>query len=169
MHFIEETTMKLNRQALMVLVLMIAISIWSVNLIRPRNYSDNPLNFAVGSGTVTINNPSDEPVPVLLSGISSRSFSLTSNIEGVSGRSTREGAGRTATQLFPFELPAGSSEFAVENGTEVTFIADTATQLTANVQPVSAGTTRNTIIALIIAIAGSLYYISSTVNHGWIA
>jgi hypothetical protein len=168
-YLIEEITMKLNRQALMVLVLIIAITIWAVNLIRPRSYSDNQLNFAVGSGTVTINNPSDEPVPVLLSGISSRTFSLTSNIEGVSGRSTREGGGRTATQLFAFELPAGSSEFTVENGTEVTFIADTATQLTATVQPVSVGTTRNTIIALIIAIAGSLYYISSTMNHGWIA
>jgi hypothetical protein len=161
--------MKLNTQALMVLVLMIAVSIWAVNLIRPRNYSGNQLNFPVGSGTVTVNNPSDAPVPVLLSGISTRTYNLTSSIEGVAGRSTREGNGRAATQLFAFELPAGSSEFAVEHGTEVTFIADTLTQLTANVQPVGAGTTRNTIIALIVAIAGSLYYISSTMNHGWLA
>ena len=160
--------MKLNRQALIAIVLLVVICIWAVNLIRPRNYSGGNLSFAVGSGTVTINNPSSESVPVQLRGTSSRTYNLTSNIAGVAGRSTREGNGRTATQLFAFELPSGSSEFAIENGTDVIFTADTDTQLTATVQPVSASTTRNTIIALIVATIGSLYYLSSTMNHRWI-
>jgi hypothetical protein len=71
-------------------------------------------------------------------------------------------------QVFTFDLPVGSSEFSIENGTDVTFTADANSQLTATVMPLSASTTRNTIIALLVAIAGSLYYISSTMNHSWI-
>jgi hypothetical protein len=113
--------MNIDRKALVALVLLIVIIIWAVNLIRPRNYSGDHLSFAVGGGTVLIDNPSSESVPVLLSGTGSRAYNLTSSIEGVSGRSTREGSGRTASQVFTFELPSGTSEFVVANGTNVTF------------------------------------------------
>ena len=161
--------MKVKRQALIVLVLMVAISIWVVNLVRPRTYSGDQLSFEVGSGTVTIDNPSSEAIPVQLNGAGSRSYTVSSTIDEVSGRSTREGSGRNATQLFAFELPSGSSAFTIERGTAVTFTADTEMRLTATVRPLSAGTTRNTLLTLIVAVAGSLYYISSTMQHRWIA
>jgi hypothetical protein len=160
--------MKIDLKVIVVLVLIIAITIWAVNAIRPRSFSGDHLTFAPGSGTVTITNPSDTSIAVLLTGSGSRTYNLTSNIDGVSGRSTREGSGRSATQSFAFELPPGSSEFSIENGVDTIFAADTDTQLSATVQPLSASATRNSIIVLILAIAGSLYYISSSMNHRWI-
>lgn len=163
--------MKFDIKALIVLVLIIVISIWTINLLRPRNYSDTELTFAIGGGTVTITNPGDAAIAAEVRGTTSRAFTFSSSIEGAAGaagRSTREGSGRTTVQLFTFELPSGRSDFSVENGTELVFNTSSTNTLTATVQPFSAGTTRNLIIALLVAIAGSLYYISSTMNHTWI-
>jgi hypothetical protein len=160
--------MKIDFKVLVVLVLVLAISIWTINLLRPRNYTGDHLSFEVGSGTVTVTNPADTGTAAQVVGTGSRFFDISSNIAGVSGRSTREGSGRTSTQVFAFELPSGESEFSIEKGVDVVFSAATDTQLTVTVMPLSASGTRNAIIALLVAIVGSLYYISSTMSHSWI-
>jgi hypothetical protein len=160
--------MKFNWKILAGLVVMIAVAFWGVDSLRSRSYSGTDLNFAVGSGTVTVTNSSDAPITVQLSGTGTRSFTVASSVEGAAGSSTREGSGSTATQLYEFALPAGVSEFTVTRGTDVNFTASADTRLEAVAQPVSAGDTQTTLIVVVIVILGALFYMSNATGHPWL-
>jgi hypothetical protein len=69
--------------------------------------------------------------------------------------------------MFEFELPPGISEFTIVRGTNVKFVADTATRLRATVNPLSADSSRTTIIVAIVVVLGSLFYMSRTIDHSW--
>jgi hypothetical protein len=161
--------MKINWKALVALVVIIGATFWAVDTVRSRSYSGSNLNFGVGSGPITVMNPATEPVPVQLVGTGTRSFTISSTIDGVTGSSTREGTGRNTTQLFEFALPPGVSEFTIARGTNVNLVANTETNLEATVQPVSTSESRTTIIAAVVVILGSLFYISSMTGHRWIS
>jgi hypothetical protein len=160
--------MKITWKVLLALALIVVASYWAVDSVRPRSYSGSNLNFAVGSGPVMVTNPADEPVSAQLVGSGTRSFTVTSTIEGVPDASTREGSGRSATQLIEFTLPPGASEFTVARGTNVNFVAGADTRLTATVQPQGATEARTTVIVAGVAILGALFYISRTNGHRWI-
>jgi hypothetical protein len=164
----EQTQMKLNGKLFKVLlafVIVIGTLYWAVDSVRSRSYSGTDLTFAVGSGTVKLTNPSEEPVPVQIVGAGSGSFRVSSSIEGVSGSSTRLGSGGSISQLFEFELPSGDSEFTVLRGRDVNFVASSATLLQATVNPASSSTT---IIVAVIVIVGALFYASNATEHRWI-
>jgi hypothetical protein len=160
--------MKMNWKSLVALALIVVALYWAVDSVRPRSYSGSNLNFAIGSGPVMVTNPADEPVSVQLVGTGTRSFSVTSTIEGVPDASTREGSGRNTTQLMDFALPPGASEFTVARGTNVNFVAGADNRLVAVVQPQGATEARTTVIVAAVVILGALFYISRTNGHRWI-
>jgi hypothetical protein len=151
------------------LVVIVGALFWAVNSITPSSYAGTDLNFVVGAGAVTVTNPSDVPVPVQLVSPGTRTFSVVSTITGVSGTSTTQGTGSDRAQLFEFAPPSGVSEFTVTRGTNVSLVANTDTKLDVNVQPLTETAVRTTLIAAGIVILGTLYYISRTTGHRWIA
>jgi hypothetical protein len=150
------------------LVVVVGMIFWAVDSIRPLSYSGTDLNFSVGSGPVSVTNPSDQSLSVQMITSGSRSFRVSSTIEGVSGSSLREGTGTTRTQLFEFELPPGKSEFAISSGSDINFVADTSTKLQVTVNPMSDDSRRATIIATVVVVLGALFYASNATGHQWI-
>jgi preprotein translocase subunit SecE len=162
---------KLNWQTFKVAFAMVIIGVilfWAVDSIRSRSYSGTSLSFDTAGGVITVTNPSADPATAQLTGSGSRSFRVASTIEGVTGSSTRVGTGSTQTHLFAFELPPGTSEFIVSGGTNVRFVADTATELQATVNPMSSESRRNTLIAAAVVVFGALFYASHVIGHQWI-
>ena len=156
-------------KVLLAFVIIIGTILWAVNTVLPRSFDGTGLNFSVGSGTVSVTNASEQPIAVQLVGSGSRTFRVSSTIEGVSGSSTRQGSGSSSSHLFEFELPLGTSEFTISRGTDVNFVANTATALQATVNPVSGGTVNLILIATIVVVFGSLFYASNATEHYWIS
>jgi hypothetical protein len=161
--------MKFNWKIIVALVLIVGAGYWGMDTVRQRSYTGVNLTFAVGTGAVTVTNPSDAPVHVQLVSPESRSFSVSSTIAEVAGASARVGSGREATSVVEFDLPPGVSEFTVVRGRNVNFVADTETDLAATVQPVSLTEARTTLIVAVLVVLGSLFYISRSTGHRWIA
>lgn len=165
--------MKINWRVLIAAVVAVAAIFWAVDSVRARSYSGNNLNFVVGRGPVTVTNPSDQPVAGQLVGKGSRSFSVTSSMEDLSGSSTRQGTGSNSPQVFGFELPPGVSEFTVVRGTtttpDVNFVADTGTQMAVVAQPQNANDTRTTLIVAAVVMLAALFYMSRSTGHRWIS
>jgi hypothetical protein len=160
--------MKFNWKVLVASVLIVAAIYWAVGSILPGSYSGSNLDFAVGTGPVTITNPTNESIPVQLVGSRSRSFSVTSALEGLSGSAARQGTGTSSTYVYEFELPTGKTEFTISRGTDVHFIANTPIKLEATVQPVSENAARTTLMVGAVVALLALYYISRTTGHRWI-
>jgi hypothetical protein len=165
----ESLKMKIYLKIFVALALIAVALFWAVDSVRSRSYAGADLNIVVGRGAVTVTNPDDVPVPVQLVSTGTRNFSIVSTIAGVTGSSTTQGTGREATQLFEFAPPAGESQFTVTRGGSVSFIANTPTNLEVNVQPLSEGDARTTIIIAAVVVLGALFYISKTTEHRWIA
>jgi preprotein translocase subunit SecE len=158
-----------------VLVLVIAIGaiFWAAGSVRSLSYSGTNLTFPVGNGAVTVTNPSNQPVPVQLISTGSRSFSVSSTIEGLSGSSTTQGTGTATSQLVEFVLPPGVSEITVVRRTNVTtevdFVANTEIKLEVAAQPLNTNDTRTTIIVAVVVVFGALFYISRATGIRWIS
>lgn len=161
--------MKFNWKILVAVIVLIVAVIWGVNSLLPRSYSGTELDFGIGKGVVKITNPSDTPLPVQLVSDHANTYAVSTNIEGVSGRSIVQRNGNTSTQIFDFTLPPGTSEITVARGNDVRFVSNSDTSLKAIVQPLSASDARTTLIAVIIVVLGALFYLSSTNDHRWIS
>lgn len=159
-----ETSMKLSWKVTVAFVVLVGATLWGVNSLRTRSYSGSDLNFGVGSGPITVTNSSDEALPVQLVSTSPGTFTVSSGIASISGKSTREGNGRNATQFFDFVLPTGVSEFSVLRGADVNFVASANAPLEAVVQPLNAEEAKTTLIVAATAIFGSLFYLSHTTS-----
>jgi hypothetical protein len=158
--------MKINWRILVALVVIVAAILWTISTVRPLAYSGTNLTFPVGSGPVTITNPTDAAVPVKLTGSGARVFTVSSDIDEVSGSSARVGTGSTSTQEFAFDLPPGESVIRVTRGSNVQFVGgDTDTRLTASAQPIGQDEARMSIIVTVIVVLGGLYYISRATEH----
>lgn len=159
--------MKFNWKVLVACVVIVGTIFWAVDSVRTRSYSGASLNFSVGSGPVTMTNLSNAPVSVQLSA-PKQSFSVSSQVDGINGAATRQGSGNVPYTLV-FPIPMGSSEFTVLRGTAVTVAANATPNLEAIVQPLTDTEARFTLIVAVIVILGSLYFISRTTEHRWIA
>jgi hypothetical protein len=159
--------MKFNWKVVIALGLVVVAAFWMVSSVLTRSYGGTNLSVDVGSGTVTVTNPSDAAVPVQLVGTGTRPFAISNTIEGVTGSSKRDGTGSTARQLFEFELPAGTNTFAVVRGSNVKLVADS--RLEGTVEPLSQSDARTTLIVGAIVILGLLYFASSTTEHRWMS
>jgi hypothetical protein len=163
----EQAKMKINWKVLFALVLIVGVIYWAINLTQVNSYAGSNLTFAVGGGPVTMTNPSDESISVQLIGSGSRSFSVSSTIDEVSGASTREGTGSGRINMFAFELPPGISTFTVARGQDVNFEAVTETKLEAIVESMSSDSAHTTAIVAVVIVLGALFYISHTTGHQW--
>ena len=149
-------------------VVIIGVIFWTVDSVRSRSYSGTDLGFDTAGGTIVITNPADEPATAQFISSGSRTFRVSSTIEDVSGSSTRVETEGARTQQFEFELPPGTSEFTISRGVDVRFVADTATELQATVNPMSNESRRNALIAATVVIFGALFYASNVFNHRWL-
>jgi hypothetical protein len=162
--------MKINWRVLIASVLIVGALYWMVNSVRPHSYTGANLSFDIGTGTVTVTNPSDAPVPAQLVGAGTRTFTISSTIEGLSGTSTKQQVpGQNITQLFEFSSPPGVSEFTIVRGKDVKFVTESDTRLGATVQPISESESRTTLITGVVFILAALYYISRATGHSWIS
>jgi len=157
--------MKINWKVLVALGLMIGDIAWTVNWTRSTSYSGTDLTFEVGSGTVTMTNPSNDPVPAQLMSPSTRSFTVSSEIEDMPRSSIRSGTTPNIISLLEFELPSGESAFTLTRGSDVSFVANTDTPLEATLQAANYSTK---IQALGVFMLVALFYISHTTEHRWI-
>ncbi len=157
--------MKINWKVLIAAVLIIVVGVWTVDTVRSRSFSGSDLNVATGHGIVTVTNSATEAVPVQLTSIGTRGFSVSSTDGGVTGVSTRQGSGRTATQLLEFALPPGHSSFTVVSNSVVSFVANSTSRLDVTVQPMSENELRTTLIVAAVAILLALFYISHATGH----
>jgi len=160
--------MKINWKVLFALVLVVGAIYWAVSSTQVNAYTGSNLTFAVGNGPVTMTNPSDESISVQLIGSGSRSFSVSSTIDDISGASTREGTGKDRTNVFAFDLPPGISTFTVARGQDVNFGVTSETKLEAIVESMSGDNARTTAIVAAVIVLGALFYISHTTGHRWI-
>lgn len=160
---------KFNRNVIIAIVILVGTIIWGFESLRTRSYSGTDLNFSVGTGIVTMTNPSDSALPVQLIATNTSVFSVTSSIDELAGRSTTQGTGSNRTQRYEFMLPSGVSDFTVTRSANVSFVASTTTLLEASVQPLSAGDSRATLVLAAILIAGSLFYLSYANDHQWLS
>jgi hypothetical protein len=161
--------MKINVRAIIALVLIVALIYLVVDSLRERAYSGANLSFPLGSGPVTVTNPSDSPVPVRLVSPESRAFSVSTTIDGVASMSTREGSGRETVYVSAFDLPPGEWVLTITRGRNVTFMAETETVLEATAQAMNANDTRNVLIGTVLAVLAGLFYISRTTGHRWLS
>lgn len=156
-------------KVLLAFVIGIGAIFWVMNTTSANTYDGENLDFAVGSGTITITNPSEESLPVQFASPSSRSFRVTSTVSGVSGSSVRQDGDSGISQLFEFGLPPGTNEFTITRGSDVSFVADTTEMLQAIVDPMGSGTSSMLQIGTLLLVIGLLYYASNVNDHEWIA
>ncbi len=160
--------MKFNWKVAAGAVVVIAILVLVFSITRSTTYNGTNLSFGVSGGPVTVTNPSDEAIPVQLVGSGARNFAVSSSIDGVAGNSTRDGSGSSATQTFLFDLPAGVSEFTVERGNGVQFVAATDTVLQAVASPMTNDQMRTTLIIAAVVVLAVLFYMSNATGHQWL-
>ena len=160
--------MKTNWKIYIAIVVIVGVLVWSISSVMPHSFSGSHLTFSIGNGTVMVNNLSDAPVPVQLVGTGIRFFTVASKSEGLSGSSTTQGSGKTATQLLEYAAPPGIIEFTIGRGTNVNFVSNSDAQLQATVQPLSEGDFRTTLIVAAVVVLGGLFYISRSTGHSWI-
>jgi hypothetical protein len=159
--------MKFNWKVAAGAIVVIAVIVLAFSVTRSTAYSGANLNFGV-TGPVTITNPSDDAIPVQLVGSGARNFAVSSSIDGVTGNSTRDGSGSSATQTFLFDLPPGESQFSIERGNGVQFVAATDTVLEAVSSPMTSDQMRTTLIIAAVVVLAALFYMSSATNHQWL-
>ena len=167
--FMNGQTMKNYLKIVVALVVIIGALVWVVDATRTLSYSGTDLNFGVGQGAVTVNNPQDSPVPVQLVSPGTRTFSVVSAIDGVSGSSVVQGTGSARTQLLELALPSGESQFTVTRGSNVSLVTPPTTRLDVSVQSQNETNTRTTLIVAAVVILAALYYISKTTGHRWLS
>jgi hypothetical protein len=127
------------------------------------------LSFGVGSGPVLVINPFDAPIPVKLVSTQAGTFIVTSQIEGVTGRSVTLRDGRSTTQLFEFMLPPGINEFSVARASGVNFFGSTRVPLEATVYPLGAEGSQATILVTVVIVLMILVFLSRLNDHRWIS
>lgn len=163
--------MKLNGKTVKVVlafVIVIGIIFWAVDSNNPRSYAGTNLQFGVGSGPVTMTNPTNVAAAAQLVAAGSRPFSVSSTVEEISGSSTKQRVESKTSQLFEFVLPPGVSVFTVVRGTNVSFESKAGAMLEATVQPISAGEARTNSLVAVVIVLGALFYISRATGHRWI-
>ncbi|MFN8371861.1 MAG: hypothetical protein U0694_03145 [Anaerolineae bacterium] len=160
--------MKINWTITIALVVIVVISYWAIDSLRIRTYSGTNLSFAFGTGPVTVTNPSDAAVAAQITGAGSRTFTVSSATEGLTGSSTRQGNGISSTQLFAFQVPPGVSSFIVARGNQPVFTNSDGATLEVSVQPVNDEAVQTTLLVTAVAILGSLFFISRATHHSWL-
>jgi hypothetical protein len=157
--------MKINLKVLIAIAVIVVVAVWAFSSVLPHSFNGSNLTFSVGTGMVTVNNPSDAPAAVQLVGKGARAFNVLSTMGSIAGSSTKQGTGGATSQLYEYASPPGISDFSVVRGSDVSFVSQSDTRLEATVQPLTADETRTTLIVAAVVILSSLFYISRSNDH----
>ena len=157
--------MKINWRIAAGVIFIIVVGIWMLDSLRLRDYAGGNLNVGIGHGVVTLTNQTDQPIAAQLVSTGSRSFAVSSGVEGLSGTSVRAGTGSATTQTFAFDVPPGVSMFAVPRGTGVSLVTNTSAPLEVTVETQSAGEAQTVRAAGIIVMLLAAYFIYRTVRE----
>lgn len=157
--------MKINWKVLVAAALIVLVSLWAFDSLRPRFYTDTELNVPLGRGMVTLSNPSEQPLSVQLTGTGSRMFTIVSDDATLHGTSTRQGSGRSVTQLHTLTLPTGVSRFSIVNGSEVRLLANSLNPLEVEIQSTTGS--EGTVVVLVTAVVfvSAAFYIFRATGH----
>lgn len=140
---------------------------WAYDSVRTRSYEGTALQFTVGNGS-RVNVSHDAEEPVTLDMTASAGFAVTSTNTELSGTGTREGTGRDVVFRHQVELPAGTSDFRVTRGSNITFSMEGARGASAEVTPMDADSARSTVLVALVVMLAALYYVSRTLDHRWL-
>jgi hypothetical protein len=160
--------MKINWKIAIAVVVIIVTAFWTFDSVRTRSYSGTQLSFGVGGGSITVSNPSSDPVDVQLSSTGTRNFSMTSKTQGLTGSSSSQNTDNGVIQLIKFQVPSGTSEFTISRGNNVTLTTPADTDLAVAVSPLSSGEASTTLLAAVVIIGLALFYLSRTTHHSWL-
>jgi hypothetical protein len=150
-------------------LLIIFVIAGAINLLLPKTYSGENLNFDIGHGAIIMTNPSSEPIAAQILGTGTGRVRMTSPTQGLGDSSELQGSGRTSSQLIEFMLPVGQTEFTTVGGNNVSFAATTPTVLSATVQMLSQVEIQGVIVIGGLIILAALFYISRSTNHRWLS
>jgi hypothetical protein len=154
---------------ILALALVIFVSFWAFNQIRERDYSGSKFAFEVGNGSVVVNNRGQEAIPLEMRAVGRlATFRIESPEINLGETSKRQTIGGTTYQVVNFELPSGQATIEVVRGSNVMLISSSSQRIDATVTPMSASSTRTTLIFSGIVLLSALYYISRLVDHQWI-
>jgi hypothetical protein len=118
------------------IIIIVLVAFWAVTSIRHREYSGSNLSFNVGSGSVVVNNNSQETVEARMrTGGRIASFRVESERLNLRETATRFGSGRNIYYAVNLALPPGQTEIVITRGADVFFVADSGQSLQATVKP----------------------------------
>ena len=142
---------------------------WAYSSTIKRSYEGSDITFAVGSGSVLVNNTGDSAIPVTMRADGrTANFRVASNDFDLTATSSRQGSGRSVHHSVQFDLPPGEATIDVTRGSNVQFIADSSTRITAVVTPKTADEAQTTYLIAAVIVLAALFYASHTTEHQWI-
>jgi hypothetical protein len=157
--------MKIRWQVVVALGIICGTLVLTMQALRPQTYQGSYLDFAVGSGVVTVTNNTAHTVSVRLVSANSRSFSVLSPMEGMSGGSLRDPT--TRAHMLNLNVPVGVSEFTVVRGNNIFFVTQDES-LEVLLQPLNESQGRATALFALFVIAAALFYLSFATEHRWL-
>lgn len=143
--------------------------VWVFTSTREQTFSGADLSFEMSSGSVVLNNRSDEAATVTMSKTGRTSaFTVVSDGLELNERSVSEGTGSNAVNTVTFELPAGEADLRLTRGSGVTVAIEASGTVDAVVMPVSDDEARNAWLLVGAVVIVALFYISRTTGHAWL-
>jgi hypothetical protein len=165
----QEEIMGKKIRVIIALVVIIGVVYWAINTTRERSYSGSKFTFRVGSGSVVVNNRGQAPIPVEMRAEGrTASFRVDSAEFGLNESSKTQRSGRTTYHAVNFDLPPGQSKINVARGSNVYFVSASDQRIDAVVTPMRIDSARTLFVWAGVIILAALYYISRTLEHGWI-
>lgn len=151
-------------------IIIILVGYWAFTSIRHRQYAGSEISFKVGSGSVVINNPTQETIEARMRSGAGRiaSFLVVNEELNLRQTATRLGKGRNIYYVVNLQIPPGQTEFVITRGSNVYFVSDSAQNISATVKPQGPGGGKGILIFSGLVIAGALFYISRTYDHRWL-
>lgn len=159
--------MKINFKVIIGLVLIALVAYFAVTSVLPTTASGQSIAVESSSGSVTIENGSDESVAVVMT--ARGAFRVTvSGDEPTELVSARTGSGRSAAQTIETELPPGPAVLTITRGSDVRFELTSEATIQATAVPRNEDDARNLLLLAGVVILGLLFYVSNATQHRWL-
>lgn len=161
--------MKFNWKVIVALLIIPVVIYWAISSTATQTLSGAEITLNMGSGPVTIHNPSETAAAAVFSTTGTRgAFTIGGSVLDAPVASTRTGSGRTQANIVELELPQGTSEVFVARGSGVSLTLTGEAPLEVTVKPVSDSEARTTYIAAALISIAALVFVSFTTNHAWL-
>ncbi len=159
--------MKINFRAIIGLVLIVGVLYVAVTSVMATSASGREISVWSSSGSVALENSSDEPVMAVMTARSTFRVNVSGD-EPTELVSARAGTGRNVTQTIETELPPGPAVLTITRGSDVTFRFASEANLEATATPRNESDTQSLLLFAGVIILGLLFYVSNATQHGWL-